>query len=255
MEFENETEVTQETEEQQEQTQEETVESLQAKLQASEKAYSDTQDKLTKRDQDVVGLNKSLQQRAAEAKAQTDIDTRIDGLQDTVELLATAIASGKASIDDVDDATRPDIVAELKKQRTQQASERKAKQDQEKQEEYNHMANGIFNRAKMVFGNDPDAVEKVEDLLFNGRIDRAEERVARAESKGTKLEENSEGKRETEDEKIDRKAKELLADRGLYTEFNTLPSAVTSDARKAMEEYGQGKITVEQAQKRGASFD
>lgn len=198
------------------------------------------------------GIQRTLSERDKELKKQADFDSRLNGLQDTIEILATAVATG-GSIEDVDPSQRKDVLAELRKQREQQAAKRKVEQNQQEQQDYAQRADAVYSRAKEAFSDDDDALERVEELLMNGRIDRAEARVVKAEGQ-----KGSTSKKETEEQKIERltqeKLNKVLEERGLLEEFSGSPSSGTNNSQKAMRDYIDGKITADEAKKRGAEF-
>lgn len=174
------------------------------------------------------GLQRTLSEKDRDLKKQTDLDSRINGLQDTIELLATAVATGR-SADDIDPEQRQDVVVLLKKQREEQESKRKEEQAKQTQQEYAQRADAVYNRAKEVFADDDDAMERIEDLLMNGRIERAEARVVKAEG----VKSPSKVKGETEEQRIDRLVQERLQaelkERGLLEEHSGFPTASGGD--------------------------
>lgn len=252
--MENETEATQ-VEEQQVQTQQqeavtqqaqETVESLRSQL-------GQIQEQLKKREDDVRGLNRTLQQRAEEAKKQDNLRGEIAGIQDTIELLATAI-SAKGQLEDVEPSERQDIMAELRKRKEQQEAKRKELETQSAQQQYAQRADAVYSRAKSIYGDNDDAIERIEELLMNGRIDRAETRVAKAEQgKGDTA------KVESEEQRIDRLVNERLQkklqEEGLLESFTATPSGGGGSVADAMAKYAAGEITTEEAKKRGVKFN
>ncbi len=234
-------------EKQPEQTPKETVEALQAKLQTMEQ-------ELNKRNEDVRGLNKTLQQRAEEIKKRADLEGRIEGLQDTVELLATAIAF-KREPDSLETGERQDILADLKKRKTEQEAKAKQKELAETQQEYAQKADALYTRAKAIFADDDDAIERIEDLLGNGRLERAEARVMKAE----KSKETPKKSGETEEQRVERLAQEKfqkhLEEKGLLDTYSSAPSGTGGSSQEAMSQYIAGKITAEEATKRGVKFN
>jgi len=233
------------TEKQQEQTPQETVESLQVKLKQMEQ-------ELNQRTDNVRSLNLTLQQRATELKRRADIESRIDSLQDTIEVLATAVAS-RGEIEELDPTKRQDILAELKKKRADADAKAKQKELTEVQTEYTQKADALYNRAKAIFADDDDAIEKVEDLLTNGRLERAEARVAKAEQKKVP---SKEGKMETEEQRIDKLAEEKLRkhleERGLLETYTTTPSGSGIFSRKQIaemspEDYAKNRDAIQKA--------
>jgi len=121
----------------------------------------------------------TLTQRDTELKRRADLESQIGEIRDTVELLATAMATGmpREDAEDMSKESRGDVLKQLTQQRIQQEAKRK-------QEEYARNADAIHARAQVVFAEDEDALDKIEDLLMSGvpqRVARAEAKVAKAE--------------------------------------------------------------------------
>jgi len=201
------------------------------------------------------GLQKTLSERDRDLKKQADLDSRINGLQDTIELLATAIATGRAT-EDVDVDQKQDVIALLKRQRQEQETRRKQESEALTQQEYAQRADAVYAEAQELLkdSDDPEQLIEIRDFLIDGKIDRAQARINKFKGKTP----NMVGKRETEEQRIERLAQERLRkeleDRGLLEEISAIPSAALADSRKAMQEYISGAITAEQAEKRGVKF-
>lgn len=103
-----------------------------------------------------------------------------------------------------------------------------------------------------------DFHDAFDDAKDTGRFERAERKLSRILGKVKPKE-----KTESEDERIERLAdakseEKLLAKMGKKDMLSTdtiEPSGVGTSATKAMEEYVKGKITAEEAKKRGCVFD
>ena len=212
---------------------------LQVELEQTKKGLSTAHQTLTRKDE--------------ELKHRADLENRIDGLQDTMEILATAI-SARGEVEEFGSEKRQDILAELKKRRNEQDAKTKQKELLDTQQEYARKADALYARAKAAFGNDDDAIERIEDLLGSGRLERAEARVMKAEQKTNPPKDNG---KETEDQRIERLAEEKLRrhleERGLLETYGVTSSG-SGTAQEAMGLYVKGKITAEEAQKRGVTF-
>lgn len=254
---ENETEAT--VEKQQEQTQaeqvavtqqaQETVESLQLER-------SNLQAQLRKREDDVRGLNKTLQQRAEESKNQVNLRAEIAGIQDTIELLATAISS-RGQLDELEPSERKDILAELKKRRQELQDKTKQEGTERAKQEYIEMGAAIYNQAVEVFGEDDiDSLHTIRTYIRNGDHDLAEKKIAKAK----KPAEASKGVKSTETEEqrierlVDERARKLLDEQGLLEQFSSTPSGINGGVQKALADYNERRITAEEAKKRGVIF-
>ena len=234
-------------------TAEEQLKSLQSKVQE----LTAEKERL---DKGYKGLQQTLSAKDREIKKQTELESRIAGIQDTMELLATAIAEGKRGDTDNlgETPSQPgrNILKELQAKKQEQETKRQQETEKQTQAEYTHKADALYARAQAIFGEDDENIEHIEDLLMSGRYERAEARIVKAErSKGMKGEQSV----ETEDKKIERlvgeRLKKELQDRGLLEEHSGYPSAGSSNAIDAMNKYIKGEITAEEAQKRGVKFD
>jgi len=154
--------------------------------------------------------HQTITQKDRDLKKQQDLETRISQVQDTVELLATAIASQGISTEEPEN--RQDIVKSLKAQREKQEAERQAAQTQREREEYLNQADVIYAEAKEVFKNDEDTLEKIEDQLMS----MIPERMARAKAKIDRAKAQSKPKEEAVDlEKLKEELKrEIMEERG-----------------------------------------
>ena len=216
--------------------------SLQMELDQTRKGLSTAHQTLTAKDK--------------ELKRQQDIESKIGGIEDRIELLATAFVT-RANPDEIGVAeARPDVVKMLKQQREEQEAKRRQQDSLATQQEYAQKADALYTRAKAVFVDDDDAIERVEDLLANGRLERAEARVIKAEQKKTPVKDS---KMETEAQRIDRLAEERLQkhleERGLLETYSNTPSGSGGSALEATRQYAAGEITAEEARKRGTKFE
>jgi len=155
--------------------------------------------------------HQTLTDRDKELKRTRDVESQISELRDDLQLLATAMSSAGISQDDTTPEKRADVVEQLKQTRKTQEAERGRK-------EYLAKADSVYERAKVVYANDEDALERIEDQLMSmvpSRLERAEAKVAKAElkepeKKGIDVEEI----REEERRKILEETGQLVADTG-----------------------------------------
>ncbi len=213
--------------------------SLQTELEQTKKGLSTAHQTLTAKDK--------------ELKRQTDLESKIGGIEDRIELLATAIVT-KTNPDEIGLAeAKPDVVKMLRQLGEEQEAKRKQQGLLATQQEYAQKADALYARAKVIFLDDDDAIERIEDLLGNGRLERAEARVVKAEKvKGTPK------NKETEEQRIDRLAQEkyqkLLEEKGLLETYSTSPSGSGGSVADAVRQYANREITEAEARKRGVKF-
>ena len=162
-------------------------------------------------------LEKELEEARAEAKShqkfgektraelekQRGLEDKVDRLENRLtvvtEMLAETLDKGDSGdFEDKPAKRRSDAYLErLNTTESQKEKERTAGE----QAEYIKKANALWERAKVVFANDDDNLERVEDALTLGKVERAEARVAKAEA-------SKEKPVESEEERIERRAEE-----------------------------------------------
>ena len=192
-------------------------------------------------DKSYKGLQRVLTQKDNEFKKQGDIDSRINGLQDTLEILATAVATGK-NAEDIDPEQRQDVVALLKKQRAEQETKRKQDESQRSQQDYATQADTVYAEAQELLkdSDDPEQLIEIKDFLIDGKIDRAKARLGKIKGKAPSQ------SKEPEEQRIERLAEEKsvakLKERGLLEEFPSQPSARSSSWAETERKYAEGEI-------------
>lgn len=222
---------------------------LQAKL-----AQLETELEQTKRG--LSTAHQTLTQKDRELKSQTDLRAEIGSIRDDLELLAIGFATKETGENpDGGGQSRQDILAEIQKRRQELDVKRKADAEVIARQEYNQKADAIWAQAKSIFGEgQEEKLEDIEDLLKSGNLVRAEQRIARA-SKTTVSKTEPPG--ETEEERIEKLVKERMEQRypGIYSSESGIPGGKGGGSREEVRQlYIQGKISAEEANKRGANF-
>lgn len=225
----------------------ESLETYKSRLAQLEQELAQTKKGLSTAHQTLTEKDKAL-------KRSSDLESKIVGIEDRIELLATAIAT-KTSIEDAETELpkdkRQDILGNLQRQKQEQDARRKA-------DEYNRQADSIFNRAKAVFGDDDDAIERVENALRLGNLERAESRVAKAETAKATTQETVSKSKESEEERIkkmaEERAKAILKEKGILIDETGGPSAASTSLTEARAKYARGEISETEARKAGLKF-
>lgn len=200
--------------------------------------------------------HQTLTQKDQELKRRGDLDNKILGIEDRIELLATAIASGRdpGEVDESSDSRpkRQDILADLARKKNEQDAKRK-------QEDYNRQADSVYERAKVVFADDEDSLDRIDDYLRLGKLEQAERRVAKAEQPKQVVKTESAKSVESEEQRIDRLVNErlnkVMKEKNLLIDETGGPSAVSASAMEATALYARGAISESEARKRGVRFD
>ena len=234
------------TEEAQTTTQEPDQAALKAELEQTKKELEQTKKGLST-------AHQTLTEKDKELKKLQNFETRQLELEDRIELLATALASGVKPDDAGLEEVRPDVVNVLKQKRQEQEAKRKQDELLQAQQEFTRRADDIYSKAETIYGEDEDALYNIRSLIRAGDLDLAERKVnkvAKAKETTTK---------ETEEQRIDRLANEKLQkkleERGLLSSETNLPSGGNLTKQQAMERYIKGEINADEAKKAGVKFD
>jgi len=165
-------------------------------------------DQVTKeRDETKKGLSTAhsrLTEKDLELKKRAELDTRLDGLEATQRFLIGALQEkGYAPDDETLETKKTDYLQQYDNLVSRKKAEREQESIKAQQEEYNRRADAVYARAKEAYGDDDESLEKIEDLLSSGRIDRAEAKLEKAvKTTDTKK------KVESEDERFARRLEE-----------------------------------------------
>jgi len=169
------------------------------KVEETEEQLTELRSQLETKDADLTkalsrmqGLEGSLKEKDRLLAEQVDIRSELDTVKGMVKIMATegygmqeqnleAPPEKKASIDK--------MFADMEVSSKQR---HEADKKTREQEEFNTKADTIYSKAKEVFKNDKDMLERVETQLLLGKFDRAEELISEAKPK--------EEKKETEEE-------------------------------------------------------
>ncbi len=216
---------------------------------------------LEQKDKGFKTLQQSLSQRDKELKTQSDFTTRLAGIEQGLkeqreisELQAAAIALGREGSEDelskVSTLLRTKV-AEQDANRKQFEVRRQQEQSASAAQEYNQKADAVFAQAQTLF--EGDDLKDIEDLLKSGNLVVAQREIRNA-SKGKTPVTKVETPKETDDERIAKAVQAELKKRGLLESDNGTPGGSPTSAQQAMSDYISGKITSDEATKRGVNF-
>lgn len=167
-------------------TAEETLASLKQELEAKNAEVQ----KALSRMQGLEGSLKEKDRLLNSQKSQVELVSRIDGIEDAMQILAGMLSKGDMSPEDAHSYKQE--FANLKKQReeaSRQAEEaRKQAETRARQEEYATQAQAVYAEAQILFKDNPEELERIEDALDLGKIERAKAKVARAKGTPKKVE-------------------------------------------------------------------
>lgn len=141
------------------------MEALRTKHEQADKGLRSAQATLTQKD-------RLIKDREAQA-------TRLDSLEDSIQILAGVVAKG-GNIDPEDANEYKKSFAAIKEQRDRDKKESALKL---KEDEYMQKAIAIHTEAEGVFGDDTDKLHTIRNLIRAGDFDLAEKQIAKAKEK------------------------------------------------------------------------
>lgn len=197
------------------------------------------------KDKSYKGLQQTLNKKDAELGQSRDFHSRMDGFEETQKILAGMLNEKFTSGEGLEPTEKTDYLKQFDEMTKRQKAEREQAQLRTKQEDYSRQADAVFTRAKEVFKDDDESLERVEDLLMNGRLDRAEARIAKAEGKPMGKPNEPKGSTETEDEIYERIARK----RGLLKGESLTPSGKTRTPQQALQSYIDGELSEDEYSK------
>lgn len=199
------------------------------KLATLQKELEGVKTDLEAKDKGLRTAHQTLTEKDKEIKRQADVQTRLDGFEETQKILAAMLNEKLTSGEGLEPSERKDYLSQFDEITKRQKAEREQAQTRSQQEEYNRQCDAIYAKAGEVFKDDEDALFQVRTFLMSGATDLAEKKVAKAEkptdTKGDKVESEEEIKQKWIDEGK-RLAKEESGE--LKTDINS-PSGAGGD--------------------------
>jgi len=183
-----------------------TLEQQMETLRTEVKAKSD---ELAKAESSLQGLRGSLTEKDRKLKEQVDLSQQISDLQETQKIFAAMIAERGDTTEDINELqpqAKQGYLKKFEELQTQQEARRKQAEGEVKRAEYNKAADAIYAEAKAIFKDDEDQLERIEDYLYAGKLERAQARIAKART--------SSKPKETEEEMRERIREEILKEEG-----------------------------------------
>ena len=222
---------------------EESVETLKSQL-------TKMTDELAQAKKGLSTAHQTISQRDAELKRKADIESDIVGIREEMQLLASAIVTKQED----SDTPRPDILASLRARQAEQDVKRKTAEATAQLEGYRKRVEAaglteadeeywsIYDEARTL---DPVKLKKVDIRL--AKLEKEKQKVATPQT--------DEDKKKEFDLLIEEGVRKEMERRGLLKDEISNPAKGKGTPQEAMLQYAQGKISAEEAKKRGASFD
>ena len=223
------------------------LEDLMAQVQNLSKELEQTKKGLSTAHQTITEKDKEIKRRQG-------LEQTITGIEERIELLATAMATGSRPDETGLTDSKDEVLKALKQKKQEQDTKRKMDDELSAQMEFTKRADEIYGKAETIYGEDEDSLFNIRSLIRAGDLDLAERKL----NKAAKAKETTTEKKETEEQRIERLATERLQKelekRGLLTSETNHPSGGNLTKQQAMERYIKGEITADEAKKAGVSF-
>lgn len=190
------------------------------------------------------GLQRTVNQKDIELKKQTELRSDINAMNERIELLATAIASG-ANADEVDGVPaegKTKILDTLKAMRQADVAKKQQQDALAKGEEYRAKVEtlGLTTKDKVYF--------QIRNAVRSGDFDEADMLIGEAEKEKTKVTEPV--KKTDEVAPTDAAIEAYLRKKGLLKSETVVPSGGGQDQWQIRKDYASGKIdSVERAKR------
>src|SRR3990167_189985 len=223
------------------------LEDLMAQVQNLSKELEQTKKGLSTAHQTITEKDKEIKRRQG-------LEQTITGIEERIELLATAMATGSRPDETGLTDSKDEVLKALKQKKQEQDTKRKMDDELSAQMEFTKRADEIYGKAETIYGEDEDSLFNIRSLIRAGDLDLAERKI----NKAAKAKETTTATKETEEQRIERLATERLQKelekRGLLTSETNHPSGGNLTKQQAMERYIKGEITADDAKKAGVSF-
>ena len=228
-------------------TNEDQLKTLQAELEQAKKLAEE-------KDKGLRTAHQTLTQKDREIKNLSDFNQKIDGIENKIKILAAATATGMRVDENELDSMSPQAQKSLLSEFDRLDAETKAKAEQARKEaeesEYRTKADSLWQEAQSL-SFDEDTLDKIEDALTWGKLERAERLISRKKEtpKETKVEESVE-------EKAERLAQEkfnkLLEEKGLLETDTAISSGRTATEEDIIARAASGDASVSREELRKA---
>jgi len=196
---------------------------IKVKLEQTEKGLRTAHQTITKKEEDI--------------RKQSQLNTRLDDLDERLRILVAM--QGNESLGDLPDEEKRSLLGKYDQIEKEQAEKRKRTEAKAQQDEYNRKADAIYIRAKEVFKDDDDGLEKVENLLMLGRIDKAEEKISKAESTSKSTKEDADVKF---NKRLEEEKRKWMEESGLLKTETGMPSGRGLSDEDFVLKIGSGEL-------------
>ncbi len=232
-------------------TAEEQMQSLQTLLKTE-------QDKSTRLEEGYKGLQTTVNKKDAELKQQVGIGAELRDLKELVKLQIAynETMSQDASITEPD--KRQELLRKFDDMETRRNTEIQDAEQKQKTDEWTELASDFSRRMEALgISTNDDTGFEIYNLVTTQdpiRIDRARSILTKLEADKVTTKEPDKGDEERINTLAEEKARKMMQEGNLLNVETTTPSAATTDARKARQDYIEGTIDAKTANQRGANI-
>lgn len=215
------------------------------------KKYEEQIARLTKqyeeKDKGLRTAHATLTEKDREIKRLSDFNAKVEAIDQKIRILAAAQATGtkvdEYSLDNMSPQARQDYLQQFDKLDAEVKARSEQAQKQAEEAEYRAKADSLWQEAQSL-GLDEDTLDRVEDSLMYGRLDRAQKLIDRNRKVETKQEVDI-------DKLVEERLNKILAERGLKQEEEGLldtdtaiPSGRTATQQDIIDRYASGDRSV-----------
>lgn len=199
------------------------------------------------KDKGLRTAHQTLTQKDRELKAQMDLTSKLDSLDQKIRILAAAQATGmrmdENTLENMSPQTQQNLLSQFDRldAETKARAEQASKQAEE--QEYRTRADALWQEAQSM-DIPEETLDRIEDSLMYGRLDRAERLIEKNRKVETKTEVDVE-------KLVAERLKEELAKRnieieeeGLLETDTAVPSGRTATQQETLDRYASGDPTV-----------
>lgn len=205
---------------------------IEDKLEQAVKQAEEAAARADKAEKSVQGLRGSLQEKENKLREQAGSNTRMDGIEQRMEIIALALDKG-LSVGEID-GEKLNLKQEFAELKAKQDKVRDDDRNKTAYDEYVQKGNAIYTEAEELFGDDIDKLHDIRNLIRANDLDLAEKKIAKA--RGT-----SEPKKETNvptvEEQVTERLRQEMEKRGLLRSDNGAPAGETTNDDKIKENY------------------
>ena len=203
---------------------EEKTPTLEEQLVAAKAEKQTLEERATTAEKGLKTAHSRLTDKDKEIRGKNAVNTRIDGLEETIRILA---GMQDEKLGDLEEGKKTDYLGKFDDIVKRQKAEREQSLIKAQQDEYSQKADAIFARAEEAFKDDEDSLFQVRTFLMNGADALAEKKVAKAEKTTDTKEKKVESEEERINKLVDEKLRQKMEEKGMLESETGGPSGAS----------------------------